>query len=134
MDMTLYLPDALATEARQYELKYSRLFQQAIRDEITAIKTLRSDQGEVRLPIEDENGGRYVAQFNGKRLAQGDKVSVYYSEDSEQFIVYDRDDEAFTAFDDAEEMAEGAGLDSSLDDLDYVWLMNSLGIRPVVSI
>ena len=134
MDMTLYLPDALATEARQYELKYSRLFQQAIRDEITAIKTLRSDQGEVRLPIEDENGGRYVAQFNGKRLAQGDSVSVYYSEDSEQFIVYDRDDEAFTAFANAEEMAEGAGLASALENEDYVALMNSLGIRPVVSI
>ena len=134
MDMTVYLPDALAIEARQYKLKYSRLFQQAIRNEIAAIKTLHSDQGEIRLPIEDEDGGQFVACFNGKMLAKGDGVSVYYSEDSGRFITHDHDGGAFTTFADAEEMIFGADLESCLDHRDYVRLMNNLGMRPVVGL
>ena len=130
MDMTVYLPEALATEARKYEIKYSRLFQKAIVNEMLVQDMMKKDHEAVVLPVEDENGHQYYWEFVGKQLAMGETGDIYYHEGDDAFIVYDIENERCHVYDCIED-AEGL-IQKHLNREQYVGLMNRLGHRPVV--
>jgi hypothetical protein len=93
MNVNVYLPDDLGEQAKQADLPFSRLLQEAVRDELErkamVAKTLDMPQT-YELELEDSEGRAYTGRITGKEIGwsvDGD-VIVYLTED-ERVIVHD---------------------------------------------
>jgi hypothetical protein len=92
-DVTVRIDIELRAKAKELDINMSRLFEDALGDEIerreAIVRTLGSTE-EIRLDLEDQDGRPYVGRFTGAFLGEGHRVQVFLHEDG-RLIVYDED-------------------------------------------
>ena len=134
MDITVYLPDELATRAKREEVNLSRMLRNELveefqrRDAMSA--TLDSPQT-YELTLENEDGETYIGRVTGTELAEDGYVTAYLTED-ERVLVYD---ESRSRYEVLQEWDIEGGLRNWLrDDEAYASAMSALGRTPVIDL
>jgi len=135
VDITVYLPDDLATRAKAEGVVISRVLRDALirrfEEEDMEAKTLEAARL-VKLNLEDPDTGRvYVGRFTGTRIADSNRAEVYLVDGEEEnaVVLYEPENLRKWVLDDPEEDLRGW-----LDEASYIAAMNALGITPEVDL
>ena len=132
-DVTVRIDTGLRAKARELDINMSRLFEDALGEEIERVGmrawATSEAKYEIRLDLEDQEGRAYVGKFTGKLLGETDRVSVYLTDDS-RLIVYDT--EKLRHWDDVDvgDLQDWFPHDQGV----YVDVMHALGEKPEVDI
>lgn len=131
MDITVYLPDELGTEAKAAGLNLSALLRARVTEELDAMKAVKhalSEATEHTIRLRDGEDRPYRGRFEGVLLVEDRGVDVYLVAD-ERLLVHEPDEGRVSQINDPEEE-----LRSWLNDEEYIEVMAAIGREAVVDI
>ena len=134
VDIKCYLPAELGQRAKDADLAFSNLLQEAVREELEMIhareNTLQTPR-EFNLELEDDEGRGYTGRFEGELIAEDREIGVYLTAD-ERVLIYEPRKaqlEVLEVLPSTDELRELLG-----DGDVYVEACHGLGLRPIVNL
>jgi hypothetical protein len=135
MDINCYLPDELGARAKEADIRFSPLLQQAVRDELDQLdavkEALSAGVQTYELDIEDrDTGAMYTGRVTGKRIAYDERNDdAAFLTDDERVLVYSASQQrVFDVTDDPDEGLNG------FPPGEYTGAMSALGLKAVIDL
>ena len=136
VDITVYLPDEIGTDAKAAGLNLSALLRQAVTEEMARLAALAAvaEPEEHLLDLEDDAGTRYKGRIMATRLG-GDVEDIYLTDDG-RVLAHSKDRGSYGTADadDEDAVDELIGLALQQDLLEYSRVMKQLGLRAIIDL